>query len=1480
MTATKTQLLAFVSRLVFLVAVLLSTSAAAQNNVVPDAVELAVLKKLYTDLSGGGWTKRANWPTLATWPATATSATMGTWQGVTVQNGDIVGLSFFSANMVGTLPDEVGDLVQLRTLRMDGNKLTGNVPMSLGGLSALTILNLSNNQLSGALPSALGNLTNLTQFSVWRNRLSGEIPASFSAWSQLTLLYLYENQFRGNLPTLVGCTKLRYFYANANYFQGNIPASYSAFTDMVEFVAYSNDLSGEFPSFVGNWTKLTQLFLQDNDFSGAFPTTIVNCTELVNLQADNNAFTSIPTSILQCNYLAALDFRNNSLTTMPDFSTFPNKAQLVLTIQNNYLGFDKIDPLFMFSGTSPTPIVKTLLYMPQKVYDLVRRVDAPINSVLQLTAVPRGIYGTVNWEKKGVLGVWEPATGNTDITGQTYRVANVQPSSVAGFYRWTITHSELTLTLRSGEIEVRSTDAEKSNSHAIPLYNGLISSIRWRTTKAYDAEGPDMEGMYVYEYDDKYQIRDASWADANNTLNTYTARGNKFRLTGMSYDANGNIQSLHRYNEAAQEQHRFAYTYKPNKNQLEAVTGYTNAYSYDASGRMTGEDKVSGDDQYIDYDVTGKVTVVYSSDQRRQEDKKVEYRYDDRGFRLAKINYPLNRTTWYIRDVSGNVLDVYEQEGIPGPANTNVPVNTETAVYGSSKIGTYYSLQDGSMAYELTDHLGNVRALVRENIAVYTATMEDQGDESIDNPRVEELQYFLNLQETEQNDVHMNHTLSTATTVSNPSKSAYLYWDDTPGTMAADRATGPAIALEVSPGDTIAAEAYVRYQEKTSYNRNGITLAVLSTLLGNSFSFMSGFDGATVPQTSQAFNNALLGGGFLNDVGDDTRPYAYLSYIVFDGEMVGVSSGRVRVSEQAGFVAGEEGVPNSHERVYLKDPVIIPAGGKYIYLWVSNESPETKVWFDDFSVTQTTMFVSESTDYGVWGDVLRTSPSEPPPRQSIRKGLKGQYAFAGNAQNQTDSGMNGTAVGATLTADREGNTNQAYTFDGVDDYIALTGSTDSLAFIQNTGIFTISAFIKLSDLTTRSVIVGNSGTASRKGFSFAYDTYGAEYGMHALRFSSTVGQSGTLNIGTGNDYAINDFNWHHVAVVGDGSSFRLYLDGVPDGYSTAITSYGTGASSYDVLLGAARNSASGIVLPMHGAIDEVYIFDKALGDSEIRLLAAGASTEEIDQELQPVNRKYRYAYQGQFAEKDEETGWNHFELREYDAVIGRWTSVDPYGQYWSPYVNVGNDPVNNVDPSGGEGGPAWKDPKPNPNFELGVLAANGTTFLDEVVVLPDLLDQPGVLIPTTGYYGPYKDFEYHQEQAAYEGAVVLKITWELFKSQFAAEDHSEGDRIAMSPPSFGNINVAKILKELDAARKASKLVRAGRTVRGIKRIDIPRLDPNGMPLHGQKIHVHFDNGSALNMDGTWKHLPKDEAKTLTNEIIEWLQEYGWKISKP
>ena len=61
---------------------------------------------------------------------------------------------------------------------------------------------------------------------------------------------------------------------------------------------------------------------------------------------------------------------------------------------------------------------------------------------------------------------------------------------------------------------------------------------------------------------------------------------------------------------------------------------------------------------------------------------------------------------------------------------------------------------------------------------------------------------------------------------------------------------------------------------------------------------------------------------------------------------------------------------------------------------------------------------------------------------------------------------------------------------------------------------------------------------------------------------------------------------------------------------------------------------------------------------------------------------YRYAFQGQ--EKDNETGMEAFELRLWDGRIGRWLTVDPMGEFFSPYLGMGNNPISNIDPDGGK----------------------------------------------------------------------------------------------------------------------------------------------------------------------------------------------------
>ena len=62
---------------------------------------------------------------------------------------------------------------------------------------------------------------------------------------------------------------------------------------------------------------------------------------------------------------------------------------------------------------------------------------------------------------------------------------------------------------------------------------------------------------------------------------------------------------------------------------------------------------------------------------------------------------------------------------------------------------------------------------------------------------------------------------------------------------------------------------------------------------------------------------------------------------------------------------------------------------------------------------------------------------------------------------------------------------------------------------------------------------------------------------------------------------------------------------------------------------------------------------------------------------------YRHAYQGDFADQDQETGYLSFDLRLLDSRLGRWLSTDPYRQFHSPYVSMANNPVNAIDPDGG-----------------------------------------------------------------------------------------------------------------------------------------------------------------------------------------------------
>jgi RHS repeat-associated protein len=493
------------------------------------------------------------------------------------------------------------------------------------------------------------------------------------------------------------------------------------------------------------------------------------------------------------------------------------------------------------------------------------------------------------------------------------------------------------------------------------LFNGLISSSVWHTEKV----GPDDQnvnvdsrGAYTYTYDDKYQLQDASWLQPSADFNTFTANGNQNNVTGIAYDANGNILSLQRYNDQGSLIHNFNYRYNSSStavrnNRLEKIDQYA-TYGYDVLGRMIKNDRASGKDQYVNYDVTGKVTAVYSDAAKKTAT--VAYQYDDRGFRVRVIDYTINKEYWYIRDASGSLMAVYE--AARGSTTINL---VEIPLYGSGKIGTYYPADQGSVGYELTDHLGNVRAVMKRDVNVYKATFET-------NTEANERKIFKNYSSSV-NDLY-DHTDAGKTY-----KKAQLLNGGYSGQV------GLAKSLNVKAGDELSVEVFAKYERGA---KGQADLQTFSTALVTAFGLSAGMPGTE----GQAFNSLQSYGNFVASGGktdDDLSPKAFLNILVFSNDFTLVDAAYQQV-DKAYAQSGTKKA--AHQRLYINKSI---QQDGFVYVYLSNEGTEQiNVYFDDLTLAHKTAYVSQFADFGPWGDVIREQVGTA--EKESRFGYQGEYA--------------------------------------------------------------------------------------------------------------------------------------------------------------------------------------------------------------------------------------------------------------------------------------------------------------------------------------------------------------------------------------------------------------------------------------------------------------------------------------------------------
>nr|GMD10820.1 serine carboxypeptidase-like 11 isoform X1 [Ipomoea batatas] len=196
-------------------------------------------------------------------------------------------------SMQGTIPNELGNLHNLKTFAIEGNQIIGSIPMFISNMSSLQILSLSTNKLMGSIPKEIGNLSSLQGLMLAENNFTGVIPREISYLSKLELVVFEVNNLSGTIPEgLFNLTKLRGLSLANNHLLGSIPSTMcSAQTNLEILILAQNVLSRVIPYSIANCSQLSLIALNDNHFSGSIPNSLEN---LSLLQSVGSIFDSVP----------------------------------------------------------------------------------------------------------------------------------------------------------------------------------------------------------------------------------------------------------------------------------------------------------------------------------------------------------------------------------------------------------------------------------------------------------------------------------------------------------------------------------------------------------------------------------------------------------------------------------------------------------------------------------------------------------------------------------------------------------------------------------------------------------------------------------------------------------------------------------------------------------------------------------------------------------------------------------------------------------------------------------------------------------------------------------------------------------------------------------------------------------------------------------------------------------------------------------
>ncbi|RAK35246.1 UNVERIFIED_ORG: RHS repeat-associated protein [Chitinophaga ginsengisegetis] len=483
-------------------------------------------------------------------------------------------------------------------------------------------------------------------------------------------------------------------------------------------------------------------------------------------------------------------------------------------------------------------------------------------------------------------------------------------------------------------------------------FNGNIAGAKWKS------RSNGIARAYGYSYDKGNRLTGAQFTQQNTGSTNWTDNLANFSVSGLSYDANGNILYMNQKGlngAVVQTIDSLKYGYVAGSNKLSFVTDRKNN-----TQSQLGDFKEINNNETADYiyDVNGNLTK-----DANKNIAAIRYNHLNLPDSIAITGKGLIK---YQYDAAGNKLRKIVVDNTLTPAKTTTTDYINGFVYQNDTLqflaheegrvrAVFESGQPPAFAYDyfVKDHLGNVRMVLTEqtDLSMYAATMETSAAAT-------ETALFSNIDNTRS------------------AKPAGYPSDESAGSNASvskltaangGKKIGPSLVLRVMAGDTIQIGAKAFYKSTGPQNKNTPTAPAESMLADlvqvfNGSTSADGTHGVASSEQATPFNSSFYNNDYQRlkemepDQQNPNRPKAYLNFVLFD--------------DQFKLVDGNSGVKQvkaepDQLQTLAQDKMVMEKSG-FLYVYTSNESPQ-EVFFDNVVVAQASGPLLEETHYYPFG---------------------------------------------------------------------------------------------------------------------------------------------------------------------------------------------------------------------------------------------------------------------------------------------------------------------------------------------------------------------------------------------------------------------------------------------------------------------------------------------------------------------------------